>query len=90
MRIYFDYPLATEENMKAVQTAINAGMDTCDLIESFGENVVWDCVVVLSGNKDTPWALLDHINGHEQTEIENWQSKFIDDYIEELNERSLR
>ena len=81
MRIYFDYPLATEENMKAVQDAINAGKDIDELTDLFDEEVLWDCVVVLSGNKDTLWALLDHMNGHEQTSTEVWQSEVIYDYI---------
>ena len=81
MRIYFDYPHATEENMKAVQDAINAGKDIDELTDLFDEEVLWDCVVVLSGNKDTPWALLDHMNGHEQTSIEDWQFGIIDGYI---------
>ena len=81
MRIYFDYPLATEENMKAVQDAINAGKDFCDLTEMFDENTLWDCIAVLSGNKDTCWALLDHLDGHEQTSTEDWQSEIIGNYI---------
>ena len=81
MRIYFEYPLATEENMKAVQNAINSGKDICELDEMFGDNTVWHCVAVLSGNKDTPWALLDHMNGHEQVGYEDWQSEIIDEYI---------
>ncbi len=81
MRIFFDYPLATEENMKAVQAAIDAGKDLFELSELFDENVLWDCVAVLSGNKDTPWALLDHMNGHEQISIEDWQSAIEDNYI---------
>lgn len=82
MRIYFDYPLATEENMKAVQKAIEAGTEEWDLIEMFGENVVWDCVAVLSGNKETPWALLDCMNGHDLIGYEDWQSDVVNDYIE--------
>ena len=81
MRIKFEYPMATEENMKAVQDAINAGMDNCDLCEAFGEEMVWDCIAVLSGNKDTTWALLDHMDGNRQTGTEDWQSEICDDYI---------
>ena len=81
MRIYFDYPLATEENMHAVQKAIDAGYKACDLVELFDENVLWDCIVVLSGNKDTPWALIEHMDGHEQISMEDWQSELVDDYI---------
>ena len=81
MRIFFDYPLATEENMKAVQDAIISGKDECELVEMFGENMVWDCIAVLSGNKDTPWALLDHMDGHEQIGYEDWQSEVIGDYF---------
>lgn len=81
MRIYFDYPLATEENMSAVQAAINAGKESDELEEMFDEEVLWDCVAVLSGNKDTPWALLDHMDGHEQYSTEVWQHEIIYDYI---------
>ena len=93
MRIYFDYPLATEENMKAVQDAINAGKDTDELVEMFGEEVTWDCAVVLSGKNETPWALLDHMEGNRQTEIEDWQYEIIGDFIAKSctnDERSLR
>ena len=83
MRIYFDYPLATEENMKAVQNAINSGKDSDELLDMFDENVLWDCVVMLSGNKDTPWAVLEHMDGNVQTSIEDWQETVIDDYIEQ-------
>ena len=94
MRVYFDYPLATVENMKAVQNAIDAGTnDVCDLIDMFGENVVWDCVVMLSGNEDTPWAVFDRMDGHEQAGIECWQGEIIDDYISKcqiLGKKELR
>ncbi len=81
MRIKFEYPMATEENMKAVQDAINAGMDNCDLCEAFGAEMVWDCIAVMSGNKDTTWALLDHMDGNNQIETEEWQVEIIDDFI---------
>ena len=81
MRIYFEYPLATEENMKAVQDAVDSGKDICELVEMFDEEVLWDCVAVLSGNKDTPWAVLDHMDGYEQYSPEGWQREVIDDYI---------
>ena len=81
MRIFFDYPLATEENMKAVQEAINSGKDEYDLAEMFGENTVWDCIAVLSGNKDTCWALLDRLDGHVQTSTEDWQFEIVSEYI---------
>ena len=81
MRIYFDYPLATEENMHAVQKAIDAGCNDCDLDELFDETVLWDCIAVLSGNKDTPWALLDHMDGNEQIGMEDWQSEVVNNYI---------
>ena len=84
MRIYFDYPLATEENMKAVQDAIDSGKASDELFDLFDENTLWDCIVILSGNKDTPWALLDHMDGHEQNGIEDWQAEFIDEYIADL------
>ena len=83
MRIKFEYPLATEENMKAVQDAINAGMEDYDLCELFDEEMVWDCVTVLSGNKDTPWALLDHMDGNLQTALEDWQHEVVGDYVGE-------
>ena len=81
MRIFFDYPLATEENKKAVQDAIISGKNQSELVELFGENMVWDCIAVLSGNKDTPWVLLDHMDGHEQIGYEVWQSEIADEYI---------
>ena len=83
MRIYFDYPLATEENMKAVQDAINSDKDIYELEEMFGDEMLWDCVAVLSGNKDTPWALLDHMDGNRQYQTEVWQSEVIGEYIAE-------
>lgn len=64
MRIYFDYPLATEENMKVVQDAINAGMGCDELMDSFPGEMVWDCLVVLSGNENTPWGLLYNMEGN--------------------------
>ncbi len=78
MRIYFEYPLATEENMKAVQEAINTEKDIFDL---FDEEVIWDCIAVLSGNKNTPWVVLDHMDGHEQYSPDDWQVAVIDDYV---------
>ena len=83
MRIKFEYPMATEENMKAVQEAIYAGMDAAELLDSFLEEVVWDCVVVLSGNENTPWALLDNMEGDRQTSIEEWQYEIVENYVEE-------
>ena len=84
MRIYFDYPNATEENMKSIQEAINQGNDTEELFELFDENVVWDCLVVMTGNRNTPWALLDKMDGNNQTEIESWQYEMIDEFIDAL------
>ena len=81
MRIFFDYPLATEENMKAVQDAINTGKEFDELIEMFDTAVLWDCIVILSGNKDTPWVILDYMDGHEQYNIEAWQCEIIEDYL---------
>ena len=81
MRVFFDYPLATEENMKAIQDAINSGTDIFELYEMFDEEMLWDCVVVLSGNTDTPWALLDHMEGNLQTVIEDWQFDIIKNYV---------
>ena len=43
--------------------------------------MVWDCVAVMSGNKDTTWALLDHMDGNRQIETEDWQDEIIDDFI---------
>ncbi len=82
MRIYFDYPLATEKNMKAVQDAIVSGKDIYELVEVFDDEVLWDCVAVLSGNKDTPWAVLDHMDEKEQYSPDDWQRDIIDKYIE--------
>ena len=87
MRIYFDYPYATEENMNAVQDAINAGKDIDELVEMFDDEVLWDCVVVLSGNKDTTWSILFNIEGSEQTNIEDWQSEFIEEFISEQHKK---
>ena len=81
MIIKYEYPMATEENMKTIQDAINAGMGAAELLDSFLEEVVWDCVVVLSGNTDTPWALLDHMEGNLQTVIEDWQFDIIKNYV---------
>lgn len=81
MIIKFEYPMATEENMKAIQNAINAGMDAAELLDSFPEKVVWDCVVVLSGNRETPWAVLDNMDGNHQTVLEDWQYGIIEDFV---------
>jgi hypothetical protein len=84
MRVFFDYPLATEENLKAVQDAINSGKSAGDLIDMFGEEVVWDCYVILSGNKDTTWALLDGMDGdHQSGDLEEWQNESIESYVED-------
>ena len=87
MKIKFEYPMATEENMKAIQKAINAGMGAAELLDSFLEEVVWDCVVVLSGNEDTPWALLDHMDGNLQIAIEDWQYEIVNDYVAECQDK---
>ena len=89
MRIYFEYPLATEGNTKAVQEAINAGNDYEELLEMFDEDVLWDCVVVLSEKEDTPWCLFDHMDGNRQTSIEDWQSDYIEEYIYKCQENLL-
>ncbi len=81
MRIYFDYPLATEENMKAVHDAINAGKDVEELVDQFDSEVVWDCVVMLSGNKDTPWLVFDNMVDNVQTHTEDWQEWMIGNYV---------
>lgn len=82
MRIFFDYPLATEENMKAVQAAIDAGKDIFELADEFGAEVVWDCIAVLSGNQDTTWALLDDMDGSEQCSPEEWQYEMMENHIQ--------
>lgn len=81
MRIYFDYPLATKENIKAVQDAINEGKDTDELMRIFDEEMLWDCIVVLSGNEKTPWGLLEDMDDNAQITIEDWQYDFIGEYI---------
>ena len=81
MRVYFDYPLATEENLKAVQAAIDSGKTADELEEMFSIEVVWDCIAVLSGNRETAWAVLDNMEGNRQTVIEDWQYDVINDYI---------
>ena len=43
MKIKFEYPLATEENMKAIQDAIKAGTDVETLFSMFDEEMLWDC-----------------------------------------------
>lgn len=45
MTINYDYPLATEENMKAVQEAIDAGTDIETIFSMFDEELLWDTVV---------------------------------------------
>ena len=87
MRIYFDYPYATEENMKAVQDAINAGKGTDELVEIFDDEVLWDCVVVLSEYEDSTWQLLENMDANAQTRIEDWQYEFIEDYIMDQREK---
>ena len=86
MNIYYDYPHATKENMKAIQDAIIAGKEAWELIDIFGENVVWDCVAVLSGNKETVWGLVDFLNGHEQICIDDWQSELIEEYVSKYHQ----
>ena len=83
MRIYFDYPLATEENIKAVQDAIEEGKDIGELLEIFDGEMLWDCVVVLSGYQDKTWSILFNLDGPEQIYIEDWQSEFIEEFISE-------
>lgn len=81
MRIYFDYPLATEENMKAIQDAINSGKTADELDEMFGSVMVWDCIVVLSGKDDTTWEVFDSMKDNFQTDIEDWQRDIIDGFL---------
>ncbi len=83
MRIYFDYPLATEENIKAVQDAIEEGKNIGELQEIFDEEMLWDCVAVLSGCQDKTWSILFNLDGPEQINIEDWQSEFIEEFISE-------
>ena len=87
MRIYFDYPLATEENIQVVQNAINEGKDIEELLDIFDDEMLWDCVVVLSGCQDLTWSILFNLDGPEQTHIEDWQSEFIEKYIMEQHEK---
>lgn len=84
MRIYFDYPLATEENIKAVKEAIDTGVDVETLFEMFEGELLWDCYIVMSGQQDTPWQVFDWQNGNEQYEIEEWQRDRIENYIGDL------
>jgi len=44
-------------------------------------------VVVLSGNEDTPWALLDHMDGNLQIAIEDWQYEIVNDYVAECQDK---
>jgi hypothetical protein len=71
--------------MNAVQDAINAGKDIDELVEMFDDEVLWDCVVVLSGNKDTTWSILFNLEGSEQTNIEDWQSEFNSTNFQRIN-----
>lgn len=81
MTIHYEYPLATEENMKAVQNAIDTNIDIYTLIDMFDEEVLWDCYVVITGQQNTPWQVFEWQKGNEQYRIEDWQREGIESFI---------
>ena len=83
MRVYYDYPLATEENMRAVQAAIESGTDIDTMFSLFDEETLWDCYIVMSGQQDTIWQVFDWQNGNEQYRIEDWQQEGIENFLYE-------
>ena len=83
MKIKFEYPLATEENMKAIQDAIKAGTDVETLFSMFDEEMLWDCYIVMSGQQDVAWHVFDWQNGNEQFRIEDWEQEGIESYFQE-------
>ena len=82
MKIHFDYPLATNENIEAIRKAFNTMTEPTDLYDEFNDEVLWDCFVVMSGQQNTPWALMDYCDGNEQYSPENWQRNLMDEYYE--------
>lgn len=90
MRVFYDYPLATEENMKAVQAAIESGADVDTIFGMFDEELLWDCYIVMSGQDDTAWQVFDWQNGNEQYRIEDWQQEGLESYYQELAEDIAR
>ena len=60
-------------------------MTPSELLDSFKEELVWDCIAVLSGNNDTVWAVFDYMDGNRQTIIEDWQYEIINDYVAKDN-----
>ena len=83
MRIFFDYPLATEENMKAVQEAIDAGNDIGTIFSMFDEELLWDCYIVMSGQDGIVWQVFDWQKGNEQYRIEDWQLDGLENFLQE-------
>ncbi len=87
MRIFFDYPLATDENIKAVKEAINTGIDAEELFEMFDDVMLWDCLVVISGQQDIQWNVFHWQDGNEQYRIEDWQIDGIEVFIKDMREK---
>lgn len=87
MRINYEYPLATEENMKALQDAIDCRKDICTIFEMFDEELLWDCYVVMSGQQDTPWQVFDWQEEDEQYRIEDCQQEGIENFLHESADR---
>ena len=83
MKIKFEYPLATEENMKAVQDAIDCGKDIDTIFGMFDEELLWDCYVVMSGQQETPWQVFDWQEENGQYRIEDWQQEGIENFLHE-------
>ena len=81
MIIKYEYPLATEENMKALQDAIDCGKDIYTIFEMFDEELLWDCYVVTSGQQDTPWQVFDWQEEDEQYRIEDWQQDRLENFL---------
>ena len=87
MKVYFEYPLATKENMKAVQDAIDIGSDIDTIFNLFDDELLWDCYVVMSGQQNTPWQVFDWQEGNEQYRTEDWQQEGIENYLRESANR---
>ena len=83
MKVSFEYPLATEENMKAVQDAIDGGNDIDTIFEMFDDVLLWNCYVVMSGQQDTPWQVFSWQDEDEQYRIEDWQWEGIEKFLHE-------
>ena len=90
MTINYDYPLATEENMKAVQEAIDAGTDIETIFSMFDEELLWDCYIVMSGQDGIVWQVFDWQKGNEQYRIEDWQLDSLENFLQESIDNASR